>query len=124
VVRPDLTGAPIYVKNRSGQTWLNAAAFQEPQPGSVGQVGRNSFRGPGINNWDMSLFKNLNFGEHMRLQLRFETFNLFNHVQPVSVNSGFSAPNPGQAAIVNNSSGLVNGYRDSRTIQLGGKFYF
>jgi hypothetical protein len=124
VVRPDLTGAPIYIKYRSGQTWLNPLAFQEPQPGSVGQVGRNAFRGPGINNWDASLFKNFTFSEHIRLQLRFETFNLFNHVQPVSVNTTFSAPNPGEAAIVNNSSGAVNGYHDSRTIQLGGKFYF
>ncbi len=58
-------------------TWLNSAAFVAPPLGTVGDVRRNAFRGPGINNWDMSLFKNINFSESRYLQIRLETFNTF-----------------------------------------------
>jgi hypothetical protein len=123
VVRPDLTGEPIYLRNERNQTYLNPAAFVRPADGTVGSVGRNSFRGPGINNFDISLFKNFNFRENMRVQLRLETFNIFNHVQATGVRTGFSAPNAGDPANLD-GTGNVNGYRDPRQIQLGAKFYF
>src|SRR5262249_22499267 len=37
-------------------------------------------RGPGLQNWDMSIFKNIPFGEEARyIQLRFEFYNVWNH---------------------------------------------
>jgi hypothetical protein len=36
---------------------------------------------PGINNWDIGLFKNIAFTERTKFQLRLETFNTFNHPQ-------------------------------------------
>jgi hypothetical protein len=38
-------------------------------------------RAPGINNWDLSLFKNFPITERVDLQLRLESFNTFNHAQ-------------------------------------------
>jgi len=133
VVRPDLVaGQPIYLSHGSRQNWFNPLAFAEPAIGSVGDIGRNAFTGPGINNWDMSLFKNFQFKEHMSLQLRFEMYNVFNHPQANNVGVGFSAPSntPGAAPSFTVSSagqysqGQINGFRDPRAIQLGGKFYF
>jgi len=112
---------------RNKATWLNPAAFTAPAIGTVGDIRRNAFRGPGINNWDMSVFKNINFTEHAYLQLRLESYNTFNHAQPNSVNQNFAANGPGQPATLKtsgNTPGVVNGFRDPREIQLGAKFYF
>jgi hypothetical protein len=123
VVRPDLTGQPLKAPTR----YLNPAAFAAPPAGSVGTLRRNAFRGPGINNWDMSLYKNFNFTESMYLQLRFETYNTFNHTQPNSVNVTFNAAGgAGTSPVcsVTCNQGQYTGYRDPRSIQLGAKFYF
>jgi hypothetical protein len=109
--------------------WLNPAAFVAPTVGTVGNIRRNAFRGPGINNWDVSLFKNINFSESRYLQLRLETFNTFNHVQPSPVNTTFTAPGEGQPVDGHSTnqganSGNINGYRDPRNVQLEIKLYF
>ena len=46
-----------------------------------GNVGRNSLRGPGINNVDLSIFKTFKIQERSQLELRTEFFNAFNHTQ-------------------------------------------
>ncbi len=53
--------------------------FSFPAPGVLGNLGRNTLRGPGLQEFDFSLFKNWPFWrERMRLQFRAEFFNLFN----------------------------------------------
>ena len=47
----------------------------------LGNLGRNTERGPGVNNLDLALFKNFAFTHGVRLQFRFESFNAFNHTQ-------------------------------------------
>jgi hypothetical protein len=133
VVRPDrVPGVPVYTSHGNHLNWFNPNAFAEPAIGSIGNIGRNAFTGPGINNWDMSLFKNFAFKEHMSLQLRFEVYNVFNHTQAAAVGAGFNGPSntPGAtptytvSAAGQFSQGQINGFRDPRAIQLGGKFYF
>jgi hypothetical protein len=78
--------------------------------------------GPGLVNFNWSLFKNINFREGglPNLELRFEFFNVFNHTQfgnPAN-NNGLDA-NTGDA----NFGQVVAAY-DPRTLQLGAKFHF
>jgi hypothetical protein len=125
VVRPDLvSGASPYLK--SGGYWLNPKAFARPNDGSVGNIKRNAFRGAGINNWDVSLFKNLNFTENVHLQLRLESFNVFNHTQPANIHATFNSSTAGQPASAGTlgSSGKIANYRDPRNVQLGIKLLF
>ncbi|MFN7995917.1 MAG: carboxypeptidase regulatory-like domain-containing protein [Bryobacteraceae bacterium] len=116
---------------------LNAAAFALPPLGSLGLgCSRNSLWGPGINNWDMSLQKNVVFTERTKLLLRVEAFNVFNHTQFNGINSGLnfsSLTNPTPTNLPFDSSGqLVNtggfgsvsGVRDPRILQLVAKFVF
>ena len=42
---------------------------------------RRFFYGPGINNFDVALHKIIKITESKTLELRFETFNTFNHAQ-------------------------------------------
>jgi hypothetical protein len=47
----------------------------------IGDAGRNLFHGPGINNTDMSFYKDTQITERVKLQLRADLFNAFNHAQ-------------------------------------------
>jgi hypothetical protein len=99
---------------RSINAWFNTAAFAQPAPGQFGNIGRNTLRGPGINNFDLALFKNFDLGMGSRLQFRFESFNAFNHTQ-------WDAPNPN---VANPNFGRVLGTRPARINQLGLKWLF
>ncbi len=131
-IRPDYIGGPILTPHNhnapAGQNpqWFNPAAFASPAPGSFGNFRRNSIYGPGIDNWNMSLFKNFIFTESMRIQLRFEAYNVFNHTQWANVNNGLNAPTNGTPFSGANagSSGQITSARDPRQLQFGGKFYF
>ena len=128
-VRADYAGGQVLPSNKTWQQYFDPFVFTRPQDGTLGNLGRNTFRGPGINQWDISLFKNFNFTEHIQLQLRLETFNTFNHTQFSGVNTTISPANPGQTVTGGpngtlGTSGQVNSTRDPRTVQLGAKFYF
>jgi hypothetical protein len=78
-------------------------------------MGRNTYTGPGLNNWDTSLFKNFSLAEKVRLQMRLESFNTFNHAQWSTPNYQLSSPSFGQ----------VTGTRvPGRINQVGLKFLF
>ena len=83
VSRPDLNKG-IAVPQSSDprtQTGPSLALFSIPAFGSGGDLGRNHFRGPGINNSDAVLDKQVGIHERMKLDMRFEFYNLFNRVQ-------------------------------------------
>jgi outer membrane receptor protein involved in Fe transport len=92
--RPDVVGDP-YAGTRAPDRFINLAAFKVPCtldpagdgsaasciPGTwhFGSLGRNALRGPGYQNVDFSIFKDTDITENLRLQLRAEIFNIFNH---------------------------------------------
>ena len=45
----------------------------------LGNMGRNSLRGPAFKQWDLALYKSFNITEHAVLQVRAEIFNALNH---------------------------------------------
>jgi Carboxypeptidase regulatory-like domain len=91
------------------------SAFAKATPGTFGNTGRDSFHGPGINFSNIALMKDIPIKESMRIELRLETFNTFNHVN-------FNLP----SGNVNSSLfGTVTGDTlGPRLVQLAGKFYF
>jgi len=88
--RPDVVGDP-FAGRHSPDTFLNAAAFAVPctwnasagscVPGTqhFGNLGRNAFSGPPYKVLDFSLAKTTTLRENVRMQLRFDFFNIFNH---------------------------------------------
>ena len=76
--RPDLVGDPHVAFDPTGP-YLSPAAFAQPKPGTYGNLGRNMFYGPGLNNFDMSLVKSQPIGGDRLLRLRAEFFNVWNH---------------------------------------------
>ena len=95
---------------------------------SHGDSGRNFLRGPGINDWDISILKDFKFTESKSLEFQANFFNAFNHVQffgPSSSEgaSGFSS-NFGQVTSDTTPSTTTAYYRGPRLIQFALKVYF
>jgi hypothetical protein len=66
---------------RTVNRWFNTSVFKRPSgPGDLGNDCSN-YRGPGINNWDVSFFNNFPVGEGKKFQLRWEMYNVFKHTQ-------------------------------------------
>jgi hypothetical protein len=112
--RPNLDGGITYPG--TVDQWFNTAVFSDPAPGQWGNLKKGVVRGPGRDNWNVSLFKSFIFSETRgsRFELRVETFNTFNHTQFHDVSSSKSATNFGQ----------VTSTWDPRVFQLGAKLYF
>ncbi len=118
-----MTGNPLLGRGeRSFSKWFNTAAFAAPGVGNFGNAPRDVFRGPGINNSDFTLFKNFPVREGMRLQFRWEMYNVFNHTQwsGVDNNARFDAA----GVQVNGQFGQVTSARLERQMQFALRFEF
>ena len=108
--------------------WFNTSVFSQPLAGVFGNSGRNILNEPGISNWDMGLVKYFNLTSRIKLQLRVETFNTFNHTQWGVDPATQGGSGPGTSAEVNNVNsgnfGALTSARPPRVIQLGGKITF
>jgi Carboxypeptidase regulatory-like domain len=111
-------------------TLVSVGPFTPPAPGQFGALGHNSLRGPGRDNWNLSLFKSFTFSEARgsRFELRVETFNTWNHTQFNNISNTLSYTfNPHFNAYLPNARqqfGKATSAFDPRIIQLGGKIYF
>ncbi len=83
-----------------GQQLLNAAAFAEAAPSTLGSAGRNAFIGPGFYNLDIALARSFpvrRFGEATRVTLRASAFNVLNHANLNNPDSLLTSPTFGIA---------------------------
>jgi hypothetical protein len=114
-------GSPYASDPRSNLFYLNRAAFQEVPivqasgaPVRPGNLGRNALRLPGFWNVDLGLAKNLAFTERLRLQLRGDLLNAFNHTAFSGVDGNIRSANFGKFTAT----------RGARVIQLNARFTF
>jgi hypothetical protein len=118
--RPNLVGKISYPStvepgNQVIQ-YLDPSAFALPAVGSFGNLGHNAIRGPGRDNWNLSLFKSFVFSETRgsRVEFGVETFNIWNHTQFNQVSNNLGSSNFGQ---------FTSAF-DPRILQLRLKAYF
>lgn len=107
-------------ETRVVDSWFNVCAFQTLRPLSgiaavAGSAGRGTIEGPDIFRTDLTLSKNFRFTESLRLQLRWELFNVFNKTNFSLFGTSLLAPT---------TAGEITSFRDPRTMQFGAKFYF
>ena len=123
-VRPNVTGNPNGRPCISG-TLFNTCAFVDNSiPFTFGDAGRNIVRGPGLQNWDFSVFKIFPVSEQKRFEFRAEFFNIFNHVNPLLGLIGEISQEPVAVEFGTPQFGLAQSARDPRFIQFALKFYF
>jgi hypothetical protein len=152
-----MSGTPVDLNNNysfpsgsvdGGNMWGNIpfyySADRSGNPG-VPSVGlpvrgtRDTLRYGGLQNWDMSLMKNIPFGsnEARYIELRLEGFNVFNHPNFTGQNFGYSVSGPWQYSppdtslsiskngnFGTNQSTPNTGPGGFRVVQLGAKIYF
>jgi hypothetical protein len=94
--------------------------------GSFGDVHRNPFHGPGFNNTDMAIEKDIYFlpgHENVYMELRLESYNVFNHT---NFNNPSSTPTFGGNGLVSTTStfGQITSAQPGRQSQIAVKIYF
>jgi hypothetical protein len=84
-LNPAFTG-PVVLGNPN--QWFNPNAFIAPpnNSGFFGNVGRDTYTGPGLATWDLSVLKDTHIYERLNLQFRAEIFNLLDR-------ANFNTPN-------------------------------
>ncbi len=106
-----------------GLQWLNTAAFVTNAAGTFGNLGRDSLRGPGTFNFDVSLSRMFKLHERVTLQARAEAFNLINHT-----NLGFGTAGAGTIGasmnITASTFGVLTAAADPRILQFALKLHF
>ena len=114
--RPNQVSNPNSGAPHTFLQWFNTAAFVNPPraAGPPGNAPRGSIRGPGLQRWDISLFKNTKVREGMNVQFRAEAFNIFNHTNFDLV----------RLTRQSGSFGQIISTRDPRIVQLAFKLYF
>ena len=98
--------------------FLNPAAFAVPALGTFGNCAPRSFHGPGLENVDLSIFKQFLITENWKLEFRSEFFNAFNHANFTNPNSSYNPASLGSFGKV------FNTVTDPREIQFALKLYF
>jgi hypothetical protein len=108
--------ASASVPNRSINEWFNPAAFATPASGTFGTIRRNILTGPNWRDLDASLGKGFQLMEGIRLEIRADSFNFFNH-------PNFAGPSAATGTGVA-GGGVITSANGPRTFQLGGRFTF
>jgi hypothetical protein len=99
-VNPDANNAPI---DPNTAEFIGNPAYNPALAGSIpriGNLGRNTERTPGRNNFDVNIMKRVNFTETKRLEFRTEFYNIFNH--PQYLTGSVSPFSPGGGLISSN----------------------
>jgi hypothetical protein len=125
--------------DRSILQYFNTSCVAPAPRGSIGNdSGINTLNGPGLNNWDMSLFRKIRYSDNAQhyIQLRLEAYNVFNHTNWTTLITAAQF-NPTTGALVNaataanpNGFGALTAVRAAgqpgspRIIQIAGKLYF
>jgi hypothetical protein len=80
--RPNVIANPVLPKDqRTFSLNVNPAAFALPLQGTFGDAPKDVFRGPGRNNFDVTLSKRFRLTERFKAEFRAEAYNIFNHTQ-------------------------------------------
>jgi len=111
-----LDGTGIVRAPHVTNTTTGAVTFLKNSMPAGGTLGRNTFRGPGYSNTNVSLMKRFKLPRETTLEVRGDFLNLFNHDNFLNPVSNMSSPNFGKNTFVP--------LTDARQVLLGAKFRF
>jgi hypothetical protein len=116
---PEISSGPLKLNTnpRNGQPEFNTNLFSEEALGQLGNSARRFFHGPGIENFDVQIGKNVRLTESKSLEIRAEAFNVFNRAQ-------FFGPASVDGVVEDSNFGSVVSAAAPRLIQLAAKLHF
>ena len=113
--RPDVIAEPALLKGVGpGTTWFDTSVFKEPAPGTLGNVSRNSVRGPGYVNYSTTLSRTFILTERFKLHINAAAFNLTNSAHYNKPTGSFSS----------SSFGRISTSYSERQVRLGARLQF
>jgi hypothetical protein len=115
----DLVAPITYPKTFNN--WFSPTSFAQPAALTWGNSPRNAVKGPGRDNWNLSLYKTFRFTERVGMEFRAESFNTWNHTQFTGVDTSLGDYNSDPTK---NSFGKINAVADPRVFQLGATISF
>jgi len=120
---PDQIKPVVETLHKAGDdgTWFDTTAFARVTDVRFGTVGRNTMRGPGVINADLSLFRTFKFTERFNLQFRAESFNLSNTPHFANPNANANSSAFGRITATQSNADAVG---RSREYRLGLRFGF
>lgn len=119
--RPNLVGS-IDLEDPGATRWLDPAAFAPAAPGQFGTLPRNAARGPGFGNTDLAFTKRFEpAGPGLRVEARFEVYNLTDTVNLAAPSVQLGSANFGQISRTRTIRGDAG---SSRQLQFGLKLHF
>lgn len=113
-LRADYTGAQISIDDPTLLRFFNTSAFVAPAPGTFGSAQRNTIVGPGTQQVDASLTRDVRLSGNQVVSIQLQATNLFNTVRFGAIDSVVNSPTFGQVVSI----------RPMRTVQLGVRFRF
>jgi hypothetical protein len=124
----DFSGGDLNILGNIGSAgkWFDTTQFSQPTGVTIGNSGRNQFRGPGGWTLDMSLFRSIPVGGHRRLELRVEAGNILNHPVFGNPTTNLQSGTFGQILGIPGGGGTINANASyvERQIRLGVRFAF
>ena len=119
--RANMVANPI-ISNKNFDRWFNTESVAGPAAGDFGNAPRDVFRGPGLNSWDITVYKYFPITESARFRFAMEAYNMFNHTQfsGVDSNARFDA----SGAQINGNFGRITSARGPRVMQASLRFEF
>jgi carboxypeptidase family protein len=115
---PNFNGGSLNVNHDPARgPAFNTSLFSQASLGQLGNAPRRFFYGPGINNFDLTLIKNMQLKGSRSFQIRLEAFNVFNHPQ-------FYGAGAVDGNIVSPTFGQIVSAASPRLVQIAAKFAF
>lgn len=118
----------------SSNSWFDPTAFTQPkgcptgctaQNVSLGNTGRNQFRGPGYIQDNLSIFKRFSIWREAALETRLDAFQLSNTPQFANPQSSITSGSFGSVtSTVGSGQGSVNGIGGGRSLQASARITF
>jgi hypothetical protein len=113
-VHPSSTGPVKYIGGTGrGELWFDTSTFVEPAPGTYGTVGRNTVRGPGYRNYNMTLSRTFRLAERVGLNMMLSAFNATNSTH-------FNDP----SGSVTGALGQITSSYGERQVRMGARLEF
>src|SRR5262245_11076199 len=105
-------------------TWVNPSAFALPTLGTLGNIGRNTVRGPHTWSFDMAASRSLRLHENQRVELRIEAFNVTNSFRPGGISTQGTSGSGAFLSMASNTFGQIRNALDPRILQFALKYVF
>jgi Carboxypeptidase regulatory-like domain len=114
--RPDFINNPNSAAPHTLKQWFNTSAFQMVPAGQrrVGNDKPDTILGPGYENWDLSLYRDIRMPKETSFQIRAEAYNTFNHTNFTTLQAQLGTSNYGQ----------ITATGSPRVLQFGAKLRF